>query len=257
MFPSEVTASRLLAVMTLAVSVTGCGLSQQQRLTLRHWLLCDDCSGGELDSVAAIGGRGAPTLARALLEGPLPERRANVRRQLEASHAQLVRFAAPSPVTVSESSYVQGFLDSYVATYQIRAIGALRRIGTSRAHGALREALAHPTLFRGDVIRALGDALGAGILKQSPDSQVAPADALVAIPPSVAVRDSAGSPLRDVRVTFAIDSGGGVVIDSVQRTDGNGMATVGSWRLGATPGRKTLRATAAGRVTRFLAIATP
>jgi len=259
MLPSNRTACGVEGLVLLLLALTACSmsLSQQHQQTLRRWLLCDDCVGGELDAVAAIGARAAPTLVVALLRGPLPDRRENVRRQVAASYARLVRFASPATVGVSESVYVRRFVDNYVAMYQMRTVIALKRIGTARARRGLRQALTLPTRFRADALHVIGDALGAALFRQSLDSQTARPDSFVAVPPRVLVRDSAGSPLRNVRVTFAVDSGGGAVVDSVQRTDANGMAAVGGWRLGPAPGRKTVRAVAAGRAIRFVAIATP
>lgn len=248
---------RVVGMAVLAGWIAACGLSRAERSTLRRWLLCDDCMGGELDSVARIGGAASPTLVRSLIEGPLPARRENVRRQAVDNYAQLVAYVAPDTVSIPAAVYTQEFVDNYVATYQIRAVFALQRIGTGAARAGLRQALELSTLPRGDVLRAIGDALGAAIIKQSGDSQFASTNAFVPVPPQVVVRDSAGSPLENVRVTFAIDSGGGAVVDSVKRTNSVGVATVGGWRLGANPGRKILRATAAGRVIRFVATANP
>jgi hypothetical protein len=244
----------------LALSISGClfrtPLSKRQRVVLDIWLSCDDCTGHQ-DSVASIGGKAVPALAYALLKGPPLDRRVIMQKQIEASYERLVEYLTPTLPTVTEAAYVQRFLDNYVATYQSRAAVALHRIGTPAARQVLREGLGQSSLGRADVLRAIGDALGAEIFRQPPDSQVASANSFVFEPPRVTVRDSLGNPLRNVRVTFAIDSGGGVVVDSVKRTDSNGNATVGGWRLGANPGRKTLRVVAAGRVVRFVAVATP
>jgi Bacterial Ig-like domain (group 1)/Leishmanolysin len=68
----------------------------------------------------------------------------------------------------------------------------------------------------------------------------------VAIRPSVTVRDAGGNPLPGRAVTFSVTQGGGVVTSPVVITDAGGVATVGSWTLGATGNLNTLTATVAG-----------
>jgi adhesin/invasin len=79
------------------------------------------------------------------------------------------------------------------------------------------------------------------------NSQSAPAGSAVATPPSVIVTDAVGNPIVGATVTFAVEFGGGSATGLVAMTDANGIATVGSWTLGATPGAtNTLTATIAG-----------
>ena len=75
------------------------------------------------------------------------------------------------------------------------------------------------------------------------DTQTATAGSAVATPPSVIVKDANGNPVGGVTVTFAVASGGGSATGLVAVTDASGIATVGSWTLGATPGPNTLTAT--------------
>lgn len=60
-------------------------------------------------------------------------------------------------------------------------------------------------------------------------------------PPSVLVRDGAGTPIAGKAVTFAVSGGGGVVSGGSAVTDANGIATVGSWTV--TTGANALTAT--------------
>jgi hypothetical protein len=78
------------------------------------------------------------------------------------------------------------------------------------------------------------------------DAQSAPAGTVVPIAPSVRVTDAAGNPVAGVSVTFSVASGGGSVTGATQTTNSDGIATVGSWTLGSTPGENTLTASAAG-----------
>lgn len=64
----------------------------------------------------------------------------------------------------------------------------------------------------------------------------------LAISPAVRVNDANGNAVEGVAVTFAVQSGGGRVTNSVRTTTSGGIATVGSWILGNTAGAQTLAA---------------
>jgi hypothetical protein len=76
--------------------------------------------------------------------------------------------------------------------------------------------------------------------------QQATAGSLVPVPPAVRVTDAAGDPVAGVAVSFVVTDGGGAVEGGAATTDADGVATVGSWRLGPTPGGNTLEARAGG-----------
>jgi len=78
------------------------------------------------------------------------------------------------------------------------------------------------------------------------NSQTATAGTAVATAPSVLVRDINNNPVSGVSVTFAVASGGGSVSAATPVTNSSGIATIGSWTLGATVGANTLTATSAG-----------
>ena len=82
--------------------------------------------------------------------------------------------------------------------------------------------------------------------KQPGDGQTGTAGQNVASPPAVLLRDQFGNAVANVAVTFAVASGGGSVTGGTATTGSNGIATVGSWKLGNAPGVNTLTATAAG-----------
>jgi hypothetical protein len=84
------------------------------------------------------------------------------------------------------------------------------------------------------------------LAKSAGDAQTAVAGANVPVAPSVKVTDKFGNPVAGVLTTFAVASGGGSVTSAAANTDVNGIATVGSWRLGAVAGTNTLTATASG-----------
>jgi len=78
------------------------------------------------------------------------------------------------------------------------------------------------------------------------DNQGAMGGTSLPIRPSVRVKDAAGNPAAGKTVTFAVTGGGGSVTGATVTTDANGIATVGSWIIGAQAGPNTLTATVAG-----------
>ena len=90
---------------------------------------------------------------------------------------------------------------------------------------------------------------GGGTLRIEPlegDDQSAPAGSPVSLRPAVRVVDEQGAPVAGVAVTFTVTGGGGAVSGAARTTDGEGVARVGRWTLGSTPGPNTLEASAAG-----------
>ncbi|MEP6730735.1 MAG: Ig-like domain-containing protein, partial [bacterium] len=83
----------------------------------------------------------------------------------------------------------------------------------------------------------------ASISVNAGDGQTVAAGSALPTAPSVVVKDANGNPLAGVTVTFTIGSGGGSVTGATAVTDASGIATVGSWTLGTTPGANSLTAT--------------
>jgi len=71
--------------------------------------------------------------------------------------------------------------------------------------------------------------------------------------PSVLVKDENGNPVSGVPVTFTVTGGGGSVTGNHPTSNASGIATVGSWTLGATSGTNTLVATASNHSVTFTA----
>lgn len=86
----------------------------------------------------------------------------------------------------------------------------------------------------------------ASVAAISSTQQTTPVGTLVASTPSVIVRDAAGNAVANVSVVFAVTSGGGQLTGATQTTNAQGVATVGSWRVGAATGTNTVTATVAG-----------
>ena len=80
----------------------------------------------------------------------------------------------------------------------------------------------------------------------APIAQAAVVSSPVTARPAVTATDAAGNPVAGVAVTFAVTAGGGTVSGASQTTGGDGMATVGSWTLGAAVGPNALSATSPG-----------
>jgi hypothetical protein len=76
--------------------------------------------------------------------------------------------------------------------------------------------------------------------------QSAPAGSPVAIRPALKIVDANGDPVLGIAVVFAIKSGGGAVTGATSSTGSDGIAAVGGWTLGSTPGVNTLTANVAG-----------
>lgn len=86
----------------------------------------------------------------------------------------------------------------------------------------------------------------ASVAVEAGDGQSAAAGTPVPVAPAVRVSDAHGNPVAGVPVTFAVTAGGGSVAAAAQSTGPTGIATVGGWTLGTTPGANGLRATVAG-----------
>jgi adhesin/invasin len=76
------------------------------------------------------------------------------------------------------------------------------------------------------------------------DNQSVPAGVAVPVRPAVRVIDGQGQPVEGVGVTFVVTGGGGSVDGADQTTNSEGIARVGSWTLGPSPGSNTLEARA-------------
>lgn len=91
-----------------------------------------------------------------------------------------------------------------------------------------------------DVISPVNSA--ASITPSSSTNLVALAGAAVPELPAVLVKDKSGRPLLGIVVAFAETSGGGSVSGATQITNSSGIATLGGWTLGTSPGSNTVTA---------------
>jgi uncharacterized protein YjdB len=91
-----------------------------------------------------------------------------------------------------------------------------------------------------------GAGAAANLIAFTGNNQTGTAGGNIPSPPSVKVTDANGNFVPGFSVTFAPGSGSGSVTGASVVTDAGGVATVGSWKLGTTPGAQTLIATATG-----------
>jgi hypothetical protein len=191
---------------------------------VRRWLRCEECNRGELEAVVKQGDAAVGLLSAAAI-GPPKRERERVRIQSQDRYARL----HPS---MPESVYVAHYDSNFVANYQAHALVSLNAIATPAAKAALYQAMQNDSIYRRDVLRALARVAPVRLTLVAGDSQAAPVDSTLRTDPSVRVTDSVtGQPLSNIRVVFTVDSGGGGVLpDSVRRTDSAGIASV-RWSL--------------------------
>lgn len=133
--------------------------------------------------------------------------------------------SGPTPVTDSNG----------IATVGGWTLGV---VGSHLLLASVPQAVASPVTFTATAVDAATITINAG------NDQSAPAGSPVPLAPSVRVVDVLKdlAPLRGVTVTFTVVSGGGSVSGGVTTTDSTGVATVGSWSLGAVAGDNQLQA---------------
>lgn len=78
------------------------------------------------------------------------------------------------------------------------------------------------------------------------NNQTATAGQAIVTKPSVKVTDANTNVVQGTTVTFAVASGGGSATGTSATTNSSGIATVGGWTLGGTPGTNTMTASATG-----------
>lgn len=89
----------------------------------------------------------------------------------------------------------------------------------------------------------------------SATDQIGTSGTNVAAPPAVRVSDHAGQPVQGVRVVFAVTAGGGTLKATSVNTGADGLASCGTWKLGAA-GQNGVSATVGPFTLDFRATAT-
>jgi hypothetical protein len=103
-----------------------------------------------------------------------------------------------------------------------------------------------PSLTSATAILTLAAGPAARMAAVAGNNQFSAVGTAVATLPAVRLTDVDANGVSGVAVTFAVDSGNGLITGAAQITDAAGVATVGSWVLGSTPGSNSLIATADG-----------
>jgi hypothetical protein len=146
----------------------------QVRRLIQTWLECSVCdyddSSPELRSVIERGGAAIEPLRTALLEGPSAGDLELLRAHLRTTYKKLKDSAITPgelPISRTQESFVEMYVDNYVASYKIRAAQALGAIGAAQARDSSVAKQAKEALEKAgtqpnpkDVDRAISAAVG-------------------------------------------------------------------------------------------------
>jgi hypothetical protein len=140
------TASIASAVALVLSACQGQGLTRAEWSLVDDWLACEECSGGEMARVTAIGPRAMPALVGTLRDLPLDRK-----RNLEL---RLIGVWEETPTAGSADGFVRHHLANAVATAQKRSAVALVSLG---ALDSVRVALVTARVrgYRSDVVEML------------------------------------------------------------------------------------------------------
>ena len=132
----------VLSVLSLIAACSGSSVIWDvptvDRQIVKPWLVCADCTGGELAQVVATGTRLVPYLASALRDGSTlhDDSLSRLRAATAVGHASRYRIAhgPVAPLTAPDSlAATTGQDDEFRLTYRLRAAQALFQIDPARA----------------------------------------------------------------------------------------------------------------------------
>ena len=169
------------------------------------------------------------------IEGWTPE-------QLSLLHLMQVDVVANEPVVTTLPNVAAPFLTCdapHPLALRMRLLDGLRRLLVPTPLYAAHLGVGGLT----GSFSTIGWGLPTVMAGQAGDGQTAVVGTAVALPPAVILRDSLGAPVQGQTVRFSVTTGRGNVTGAKTITDAAGVATVGSWTLGLTPGTNTLLAT--------------
>lgn len=179
-------------------------------------------------STAGLAGQAAPISPTVVVtSGGAPAAGVVVRFAVQQGAGGSVQFANVTTDASGTASAGTWLLGAYPGTHTVTASV---------------EGLA-PVVFSASV----GPGAPAQLAITAGNNQEADPGEAVATNPTVALRDAFNTPIANSTVTFTITGGGGTIAGggSAQvTTNAQGVATVGPWVLGTTPGPNTLRASA-------------
>lgn len=134
------------------------GVAPAVASTTYRWMQCHDCMNGERDGVIALGDTAVPLLRKVLQDGPPDPHVATVARSLRELADRSRGRDAPDYAT---RVFV---LSRFRSMYQLRAISALRGIGTPDAVAALCAARQR-AMTRAGTSRSVTSALDSAVLR--------------------------------------------------------------------------------------------
>ena len=125
----------VLVVVAFAIAAT-CSppaSAQQDDVSrkVQAWMRCQECNGGQLRAVVALGSAAVPALRTILIQGPPEADIAVVQRSLNALAGSPGATPAPSAAAIARQ------LRNFASGYRIRAALALGEIGGAEARAAL------------------------------------------------------------------------------------------------------------------------
>ncbi|MDB4913274.1 MAG: hypothetical protein JWM95_918 [Gemmatimonadetes bacterium] len=197
-------------------------------------------------AITIESGGGQSGLPGALLGTPLTAKVVDALNN-PVANASVTWSSTNSGITFSPSSGTT--TGTGVVSAQVTLGGAVGPATVTATTGALS---ASTTL----TVTSLPVTLPPTITKTAGDGQSAVAGTALVVNPTVLIKDGNGTPVVGAPVVFAVASGGGVATGTSTNTNAQGVATVGSWTLGAVAGPNTLTATSGTLSATFTATGT-
>lgn len=155
-------------------------------------------------------------------------------------------FAAQAGVVVSASVSEGALIGATTATTDASGIATFAGLGLSGKVGVRTLTFAAPNLAATTANVTLTTGAPTNIAVNSGNQQTVAAGASVPVAPSVLVTDANGNVVSAAPVEFTVTSGAGSITGGIATTNSSGIATLGSWTLGA-PGLNTLQAKVMGQ----------
>lgn len=144
-------AATFLALLLALQVAAACSSSvpEVERREIKPWLVCGDCTNGELDRVVAMGETAERYLRAAISDGPTRADDSVMTRQSVEGVARANRYRndrqIPGPVSpVDSSEVITRQLDDFRLRYRLRAAEALRRIDPRADSIAVRSLCSNP-----------------------------------------------------------------------------------------------------------------
>lgn len=152
---------------------------------------------------------------------------------------------APVPqagVSISVSAANASIVGPSTAITNAQGVATFIGLGLGGTIGPKTLVFASSGLTSASAMTTLSAGPFAAIVAAEGGTQVATAGTVVGTPPAARTTDLDGNAVAGIAVNFAITGGGGSLTGATATSDGNGIARVGSWTLGETPGVNMMQA---------------